>query len=163
MNRALSTMGLLFFREPAYTKAPETTDFLRHAIRGDASEAMLGQLAVQKGQSDAVRKFGQMLSADHGAGAVRDEVLQLASMMGISVKAEPTVKAQQEAEKLKTMEGRKFDREFLDFMIKDHVEDIEEFEEASHSHNAQIAQLAIKTLPTLREHLQIAQSAKRFL
>jgi len=161
MIRSLSAIGLLALSAAVYSKAPEPADFLRHAMRGDISEVMLGQLAAKKGQSDAVRKFGEMLSTEHGA--ARDEVQQLASSMGIKVKSEPTAKAQKEAEKLRAMDGKKFDREFLDFMIKDHSEDISEFKEASQSDNQQIAQLATKTLPTLRKHLQTAQAAKRFL
>ena len=41
--------------------------FLKKAIEGNYAEAKMGQLAQQNGQSDDVKKFGQMLSDDHSA------------------------------------------------------------------------------------------------
>src|SRR5947209_5087708 len=65
-STSLVTVALLL---PTITFAAENPSdvFLKKAIEGNYAEIQMGQLAQQKGQSDGVKKFGQMLSDDHSA------------------------------------------------------------------------------------------------
>lgn len=47
----------------AANKADQT--FLKAAIQGNLAEVQMGQLAQQKGQSDAVKSYGEILMTDH--------------------------------------------------------------------------------------------------
>ena len=48
---------------------------------------------------------------------------------------------------------------YMSHMVKDHVKDVKEFEKESKSgKDADVKQFAADTLPTLREHLQMAQT-----
>ena len=50
----------------------------------------------------------------------------------------------------------------MDEMLKDHKKDIIAFEkQANHGQNAQVKEWAKKTLPTLKEHLALAQRAAK--
>ena len=40
-------------------------NFMNDAVQGDLSEIKMGKLAQQKGQSQGVKQFGQMLEQDH--------------------------------------------------------------------------------------------------
>ncbi len=61
--------------------------------------------------------------------------------------------------KLHGLTGSDFDREFVRMAVKDHQKDVREFEQGSKKAEDQELKAWIeKTLPTLREHLQTAQS-----
>jgi putative membrane protein len=155
------TIAVVTASLPSFADAPSPADFVKHAIRGDISEIRLGELAEQKAQSQTVRQFGSLLREDHTKAQAQAE--QLANNLHVKVQAEPTAGAKKEMDKLKGLEGQKFDREFLNYMIEDHQKDISEFKEAVHSDNSRIAQMARETLPVLRKHLQTAEQAKKEL
>ena len=54
-------------------------------------------------------------------------------------------------------EGAKFDKEFAAHMVADHKKDIKEYEKAAKKQDA-VGNYAKETLPTLRKHLETAQS-----
>lgn len=61
-------------------------------------------------------------------------------------------------DKLSKLSGADFDREYMSLMVKDHTKDVKEFEDAStKAKDADLKAWASKTLPTLREHLQMAR------
>src|SRR5215204_4816759 len=51
---------------PAYAQDKTSQKFIKEAIEGNLAEVQIGQLAQQKGQSDGVKSFGQLLATDHG-------------------------------------------------------------------------------------------------
>ena len=62
---------------------------------------------------------------------------------------------QKATNKLSTLSGDAFDREYISMMVKDHEKDVKEFEKVStKAKDADVRAFAAKTLPTLREHLQ---------
>jgi putative membrane protein len=63
-------------------------------------------------------------------------------------------------DRLSALSGAAFDRAYMADMVKDHRTDIAEFEkEANSGSDADVKSFASKTLPTLRHHLEMAQSA----
>jgi putative membrane protein len=97
-----------------------------------------------------------MLVTDHSAG--NDKAMQVASSLGVNAPTEPNKTQKATYDKLSKLSGSAFDRQFAKTMVDDHKKDIREFEKESKSANAQVAQFAKDTLPTLREHLETAQS-----
>jgi putative membrane protein len=62
--------------------------------------------------------------------------------------------------KLQGMSGSDFDKAYMEAMVKDHQKDIDEFQrEADSGKDADVKSFASETLPTLREHLQMAKDA----
>lgn len=64
-----------------------------------------------------------------------------------------------EMKKLHGLTGSDFDREYIRMAVKHHQKDVREFEQASKKvEDQELRSWIDKTLPTLREHLQTAQS-----
>jgi putative membrane protein len=149
--------GLLLV--PAAAPAAPARQFLGDAIRGDNSEMMLGRIAARRGDSAGVRDYGARLQSDH-AGA-RAEAVAVARALRVPVPAGPMPEAAQERARLQRLAGPAFDREFARYMLNDHREDIAKFERQARTGDRRTAALAQAQLPTLREHLRIAEGLAR--
>ena len=134
------------------------TAFLKDAALGGMAEVQLGQLAQQKAQNDQIKQLGQKIQADHTK--ANQELQQVAQKVGVTVPSELDSKHRRLSENLEKKSGTDFDRAYAEHTIKDHKKDIKEFEKAARdSENADVKAFAEKTLPTLREHLRMAQDA----
>jgi uncharacterized protein (DUF305 family) len=113
-------------------------------------EVKLGELAMKKGASDEVRRYGDRLARDHRSadGMVAD----MAKAQGVPLQMpQPTndaekqdmQKDQEMAQKLEGMSGREFDKMFLEMMIKHHEGAVAESQrEVADGANAQAKDLA---------------------
>lgn len=130
--------------------------FIEEAAQGGMMEVELGQLAAQKAASAEVRQFGQRMVQDHGQ--ANQKLMQVASQVGVTVPKTLPVSMRNEKEKLSRLSGAEFDRMYMSHMLKDHQKDVKEFEKTSQKgDNAAIRSFAQQTLPTLRQHLEMAQ------
>jgi putative membrane protein len=137
-------------------EADSPREFLYKAQQGSNSEIMLGRLATQHGRSPAVRNFGQTLVEDHRQ--ARDDIRALGAQFGVRTSRDPSAEAIEERQRLMTTNGRRFDREFIRYMIQDHEKDIAEFRDEAREGHGQVSALARRQLPTLQHHLEIARS-----
>jgi putative membrane protein len=71
---------------------------------------------------------------------------------------EPAAEHGELANRLKTLQGEDFDREFIAAMVADHQKDVAKFEKQADSTENDVAGFARETLPVLESHLQIATS-----
>ena len=130
--------------------------FAVEAAMGGMMEVELGRLAAEKGASDEVRQFGRRMVDDHSK--ANEELTQLASGKRMTPPTTPDPKHQAETRKLSALSGEKFDKEYVKMMVKDHRKDVAAFQkEASGGADADLKAFAARTLPTLREHLQMIQ------
>ncbi|MFM5917562.1 MAG: DUF4142 domain-containing protein [Novosphingobium sp.] len=130
--------------------------FLADAMKGDNGEVRLGQLAVDQGGSDAVKKFGQMLVTDHGKHG--SDVAALASTMGVARTDATSADSDAAYARLKELKGGAFDAAFKEVAVKDHQKDISKYQaEASSKDPKALTDMANQTLPTLKKHLAVAQ------
>lgn len=128
--------------------------FINDAAEGGMMEVQMGRLAEQKGQSGDVKAFGQRLVTDHTK--ANDELKQLASSKGVTLPTNHADKHQKMLDKLSSASD--FDKSFKEMAVKDHKKDIKEFEKASKKcDDAELKAFATKTLPTLQEHLRMAE------
>jgi putative membrane protein len=166
----------------------KTEQFIRKAAMGGHMEVEMGQLAQQKGQSQAVKDLGATLVRDHTQ--ANQKLEQLASSKNITFDKSWTetaaaakttadkastdkaltsaehgkehAKHHQTLDKLRSQSGAEFDKEFVKLAIKDHKKDIAEFEKCRNDvTDADVKAFIDQTLPTLRNHLQMARSAAR--
>jgi len=133
--------------------------FLQNALEGDNSEIMLGRLAADKARSQRVREFGRVLSDDHSQS--REDLLRLGTRLGVRRNRDISPEAKDERERLQSMDGREFDREFIEYMIRDHQKDIEEFREEAQERHGPVSEFASRQLPTLQKHLEMAMDLDR--
>jgi putative membrane protein len=133
--------------------------FLKSAAQGDRSEVTLGNLAVDRGASAGVKDYGRRLAADHGGhlGKVEGLARQLHVVLpgGMKPDARATYRS------LQRLRGGAFDRMFAQHMVADHKKDIAAYEAQARSGDRRTAAFARETLPTLREHLRIAERLSR--
>jgi putative membrane protein len=62
-------------------------------------------------------------------------------------------------DKMQKLSGAQFDRAYMDDMVADHKQDVAEFKkEASSGKDNEVKSFATKTLPTLEDHLKMAES-----
>jgi putative membrane protein len=133
-------------------------EFIEKAAKGGMAEVQLGQLAQEHASNDQVKQFAARMVQDHGK--ANEELRQLAQEKGVTMPAGPSHMDNHEMTKLSKLTGADFDREYMKNMVKDHQKDVKEFQkEASKAKDADVRNFAAKTLPTLQDHLQMAQNA----
>ena len=133
--------------------------FAAKAAQGSRAEVELGQLAAHKGQTEAVRAFGQRMATDHANSKAKLE--KIAAQQNISLPEDLDKDAKKNYEKLSKLSGPHFDRAYAQDMVKDHKKDVAEFQkEASAGKNEAIRSFAADTLPNLQDHLKQAREMK---
>ena len=146
------------------TKAGETTGqlgegdakFARTAMEGGMAEVRMGQLILEGGQSSALRDFGQRIVKDHTK--ANQELIRLAASKGVPAPSSPGEKHEKMLTELSKLKGAEFDKTAIHHAVMDHQEAIRLFEKASQSlQNSELKAFAQNTLPTLKEHLQLAK------
>ena len=134
--------------------------FLTEAAQGSVAEVTLGKMAAEKGENAAVKDFGNRMVRDHSKAI--EEAKVLATTAGVPLPTEMSEEAKALQQRLNNLAGVEFDRAYMDEMVNDHKKDIAAFEkQAEDGQNAQVKEWAKKMLPTLKEHLNLAQSAEK--
>lgn len=152
---AVMLAGASLTYKAAFADPPDA--FIKEAIQGNLAEAKMGELAQKNGSSDAVKSFGKMLADDHGK--ARDQSISIAKAMKVTPPTEPSAEQKANYDMLAKKTGAAFDKDFAHHMVMDHQKDIAKYEEeAKEKESAQVSKYAADTLPTLRKHLQTAQS-----
>ena len=131
--------------------------FLEKAARGGMEEVELGQLAEQKGTSQAVRSFGQRMVADHTK--LNNELKQIASQKGAMVPAQMSHHENSSISHLQNATGADFDKTYAKDMVKDHRKDLKEFQDAAQKvSDPDLKAFAQKAVGILQEHLGMAEN-----
>jgi predicted outer membrane protein len=143
------------FASPCFAQDSASQKFLKEAIEGNFAEVQMGQLAKKQASSDGVRSFGEMLEKDHSA--ANQKATAAATSLGMTAPTSPNKKQTADYDKMSKLSGAQFDKMFVSHMIADHKKDIKDYEKAAKKKDA-ASSYATDTLPTLRKHLDTAQS-----
>ena len=126
------------------------------AANGGMAEVELGTLAQEKAVNAKVKDFGSMMVKDHSK--ANDEMKALAKSKGITLPDSIDSKEKKVKSDLSAKSGADFDKAYVSNMIDDHKEDIKEFEDAAKNvKDPDLKAFAVKTLPTLKMHLDAIQ------
>lgn len=159
MNSAMNTMG-----NAANTVANTASNmtgssagspnaFLTEAAMGGMAEVQMGKLASQKAQNPEVKKFGQMMVTDHTA--ANNELKALASKKNVQIPSEVDPAYKSDMDSMNKLSGAEFDKEYVGMMVDDHEEDVAKFQkQADTGTDPEVKAFAMKTLPTLKKHLE---------
>jgi putative membrane protein len=140
--------------------ATPAAQFLTDAIQSDNAEIKAGQAAQTMGSTQAVKDYGKMLVDDHTKS--KEQASKIAMALNVPVPDGVPPGADQELSMASSMSGAGFDKDFLAMMVKDHQAAIDKFgKEADSSDPAQVTDFAQQTLPTLKKHLETAQSLQK--
>jgi putative membrane protein len=137
---------------------PNTADrgFARAAAMGGAAEVAFGRLASQRGQSPAIREFGERMVADHTR--ANDQLLALANTDRIALPKAPDAEHQAMLERLTKAQGNAFDRDYIHGQIVDHQMTAQLLGyEIGSGEDPQLKAFASQTLPVVLQHLRMAQ------
>jgi len=131
--------------------------FIKDAAAGGLMEVQLGKLAAEKAASPQVKEFGKKMEQDHSK--ANKELQQLASTKNVQIADKLEGKHKSTYDRLAKLSGERFDREYMKAMIDDHKDDVDNFKkQADKADDADVKKFAAKTLPTLEQHLELAQS-----
>lgn len=100
---------------PAAAQQDRGDDHVGALAAAHQTDFQIGQLATIRGQSARVRAFGRALVDDHGAAIER-----LAKSDSVRWPIEIDARHRQLEQELSTLDGRAFDRKFVDAMVEDH-------------------------------------------
>lgn len=136
--------------------------FAAQAYEDNVAEIQLGKLAETKAAHAEVKSFAQRMVADHTK--LNEQLESVAKQQNLHLPQGQQLNAehQQLADQLSKMSGDQFDRTYVEHMVPDHQKAIQKFQqEASHGQNQALKDLAAKALPTLQEHLRLAEQAAK--
>lgn len=132
--------------------------FIKEAAQEGQAEVKLGSLAAERGEHSQIKQLGQLLARDHSK--ANQELMPLAAKCGVTLPTELSSKQASEARDLQAKSGADFDRAFAAQVIKDHEAEIDDYQKAlQETRDADVKVFIEKSLPALREHLQVARSA----
>ncbi|MDB6017990.1 MAG: outer membrane protein [Pedosphaera sp.] len=130
--------------------------FIREAFQHGQDEIQLGQLIVQKGQSQAVKNFGQRLIDDHTT--INQRLAQIAAQKGVTLPTGLDSGHQKRVDKLANLTGADFDRAVERDAVRDHEKDIRMYEHADKNlQDPDIKAFTERTIPVLQQHLDLAK------
>ncbi len=111
---------------PADIASQDATDFVHHVAIVNNAEIDLGKLATARGSADGVKKFAQMMIADHtGSG---DKLKTLASDLKLQAPSDLDDKHREQRDTLAKKSGTDFDRDYAKAMVDGHKDLIDQLE-----------------------------------
>jgi putative membrane protein len=137
---------------------PSTPDFVAKVAVSDMYEVQAGKLAAEKGQSEAIKSFGQQMVEAHTK--TSEELLQIVKSKDrkINVPASLDAKHEKMLSNLKDASPEDFDETYAEQQVDAHQNAVDVFEDyASSGDDPELKQFAGKTLPVIKHHLEDAK------
>jgi putative membrane protein len=154
-------------------------NFVEQMVMGGTAEVELGNMAKQKAASPEVKQFADRMVRDHTRAG--EELKQIASKHSIPASAQIDEKHRDLMNKLSSLRGADFDREYMNAMVEGHEDVVDELqkhasedrfgdnkgavkpEPSNNPAEADINMWAANALPTVREHLEMAKQIQAHL
>jgi putative membrane protein len=136
------------------TSAQDMQDkaFLRKAAEGGMAEVQLGKLAAEKASAEDVKAFGQKMVDDHTR--LNNDMAPIAQSKGVALPKKMSKADQAEYDKLSSLSGDAFDKEYIAYMVKDHHADLREFRtEATSTNDPELKAAVDKASQVIHEHM----------
>ncbi|WP_134091261.1 DUF4142 domain-containing protein [Olivibacter sp. XZL3] len=133
--------------------------FVSAAASSNQFEILAGTQAIEKGNAEAVKNFGEHMVNDHGAAG--EELQGVAETQGFTVPTELAAKEQANLDQLTALTGEAFDQAFAQIMVKSHEDAVVLFTEAASQNgvpNSALRTWANEKIPTLEAHLEDART-----
>lgn len=132
-------------------------DFMIEAALGGMAEVESGKLASTKAKNAEVKKFAQMMVADHTK--ANGELKTLADSKGATLPTELDPRHKSPMTELQSLAGEQFDRAYVAAQLAAHEKTVKLFQtQAMSGADAEIKAFATKNLPTLQAHLEMVRN-----
>jgi putative membrane protein len=153
----LAVISLTF---PAYASerglSPAGKLFIKEAASGNLMEVQLGKVARDKGRSQDVKDFGDLMVLDHSKANV--ELTTIATQMNLRLPLKVARKHAVIISELSNLSGNAFDKKYLQTVAKIHLKNITRYKKAAKNLKDQdLKTWAVNRLPVLDQHLQLAR------
>jgi len=136
--------------------AAEGENFVDEASAKGIAEIETAKIALDKGTSEDVKQFAQMMIDDHTQ--ANQQLAQLAQEKDLEMSDEATLMDKAKAMILKWRDGENFDQAYSNNQVVAHEQTIELYRQYLESgENPDLKQYAETTLPKLEQHLQHAK------
>ena len=133
--------------------------FLENTARTNQGEIKVAQLAKKDAHSKAVKAFARLMIDDHTA--IEHHLDQLTSRFNMKLPSGIAEGDKNLIEKLHGTSGAEFDRAFMQAQVKGHKKVVGAFrDEKKSAQNEQVKQFVEHTLPTLEQHLALAEAVQ---
>jgi putative membrane protein len=166
---AIATASAVAFAQAA---AADSKTFVNDLTIAGMTEIQLGKLAAERGSSPDVKSFGQMMVKDHTQAA--NELKPIAAELKVQQPAQLDQKHKDLADKLAKLQGKEFDREYINAMVMGHEEVAAKVRaraehKGAHGEGAaatgpgeqKLTQWAAMVLPTVEKHLDSAREIQK--
>tara|TARA_R110000787_G_scaffold55239_2_gene127663 strand:- start:31803 stop:32426 length:624 start_codon:yes stop_codon:yes gene_type:complete len=138
----------------------DVEDFVETASAKGIAEIETARMALDEGTAQ-IHEFANRMIEDHTK--ANNELRDIARQQDLEVADDPTLMDKAKAMMLSIRNNESFDDAYIENQINAHEETIELFERASYSDNDAIRAFSREKLPTLREHLQMANELEEQL
>jgi putative membrane protein len=141
--------------------APTTADFVKEVAISDMFEIDSSKLAQDKGTAPE-KTFASQMITDHTKTSTELKGLVTSGKVKAEVPTALDSSHQSKLDKLKDESGKDFSSDFDSIQVSAHKDAVSLFERyAKGGENADLKAWAGKTLPTLKHHLEMAESLKK--
>jgi putative membrane protein len=138
--------------------APSTPDFVQTAAMSDMYEIEAGKIAGQKGQSDAVKQFGQHMVEAHSQTTEELKGIVQQEKIKVDLPTKLDDKHQRMLGDLNAANPDDFDKTYAKQQVTAHEKAENLFAKYSDKgDNAAVKAFAAKVLPVIRQHLEEAK------
>ena len=137
---------------------PPTPDFIQKAAMSDMYEVEAGKLAAEKGQSDAVKQFGQQMVDAHTKTTEQLTGIVKTKNIKVDLPTKLDAKHQKLIDDLNSASADNFDKAYAKQQVDAHQEAVNHFKKyGAKGDDPDLKQFAEETLPTIQHHLDEAK------
>jgi putative membrane protein len=131
-------------------------EFVTTAANSGMAEVAIGKLAQEKAKNADVKKLAERVVTDHTK--ANEELMRIAKDAGINVPDKTDADHESKVKHFGSEADKNFDKEFVNHMVEGHTKSVDLFTRASKElKNDQLRTFASNTLPTIKEHLDMAK------
>jgi putative membrane protein len=134
------------------------SDFLTEAADARMMDLAQARLAVKRGASDDVRKYGERMIQEQSR--LLEGIQKLAKAKKVALPRRISDEKEQWLTSLEEKTGKEFDRKFMQMITIDHRRDVRKFKNAGSMDDKDVAAFASKHLPMIEGHLEQAKEIK---
>lgn len=136
--------------------------FMMTAGEAGLANIQMGQLALQRGTSQAVKQFAQAEIAEQTN--VKNNLTQIAPRVGVALPTAPGPKYQASLRRLAQLSGQQFDQAYMnEGGVNAHLENAATFQrEAAFGQYPDLIRLADSGLPIINQHFNTASAATNY-
>jgi putative membrane protein len=141
---------------------PNTHAFLKKAGEMQEAQIALGRLASERAANKRVKELGEEMIGAHKR--LSRDVQDHAARLGVQLPSELSEEHKKNMKELSQLSGHAFDRTYLQYILRDHQNDVNEFEGSMQTvEDADVLHWSYRVLPMLRAHVEEARWAKMVL